>query len=161
MVFLFYLFSFLSVFFSLLIVISSNPIYSLLYLIFLICSISGIFFTLGVVFIGALEVIIYAGAIMVLFVFVVMLINNNLLKKCNRLNRSINFYEILSFICLIIILLILSIQFIREKNKILIFNDIAMKQVSICLFNKYGFLVEFTSLLLLSALLVICIVFKK
>ncbi|VFP81030.1 NADH-quinone oxidoreductase subunit J [Buchnera aphidicola (Cinara kochiana kochiana)] len=160
MIFVFYLFSLLSVIFSLLIVISRNSVYSLLYLISLICSISGIFFTLGMIFIGALEVIIYAGAIMVLFVFSVMLINNNLFQKCNRLNRSINFYEILSFICLIVILLILSIQFIKEKNKILIFNDIAMKQISMCLFNKYGFLVEFTSLLLLSALLVVCILFK-
>ncbi|VFP78091.1 NADH-quinone oxidoreductase subunit J [Buchnera aphidicola (Cinara cuneomaculata)] len=161
MVLIFYLFSFLSIFFALLIVLSNNPIYSLLYLILLICFISGIFFTLGVTLIGALEVIIYAGAIMVLFVFVVMLIKNNVFKKYDRVNSSVNLYNILCYICLIIILLILSIQFIKEKNKVLIFHDIAIKQVSLYLFSKYRFLVEFTSLLLFSVLLAVCVFFKK
>lgn len=52
-----------------------NAIHALLYLIVSLLSVSVIFFTLGAPFVAALEVIIYAGAIMVLFVFVIMMLN--------------------------------------------------------------------------------------
>lgn len=52
-----------------------NPVHALLYLIVSLLSVAIVFFTLGAPFIAALEVIIYAGAIMVLFVFVIMMLN--------------------------------------------------------------------------------------
>src|SRR5438067_32635 len=52
-----------------------NVVHALLYLIVSLLAVSVVFYTLGAPFIAALEVIIYAGAIMVLFVFVVMLLN--------------------------------------------------------------------------------------
>lgn len=52
-----------------------NAIHALLYVILSLLSVALVFFTLGAPFIAALEVIIYAGAIMVLFVFVVMMLN--------------------------------------------------------------------------------------
>jgi NADH-quinone oxidoreductase subunit J len=51
-----------------------NTIHALLYLVVSLLSVSVVFYTLGAPFIAALEVIIYAGAIMVLFVFVVMML---------------------------------------------------------------------------------------
>ena len=52
-----------------------NAVHALLYLVVSLLSVAVIFYTLGAPFAAALEVIIYAGAIMVLFVFVVMLLN--------------------------------------------------------------------------------------
>jgi NADH-quinone oxidoreductase subunit J len=52
-----------------------DAVHALLYLIVSLLSVAVIFFTLGAPFVAALEVIIYAGAIMVLFVFVVMMLN--------------------------------------------------------------------------------------
>ncbi|MGH9359478.1 MAG: NADH-quinone oxidoreductase subunit J [Terriglobia bacterium] len=52
-----------------------NGVHALLYLIVSLLAVSVVFFVLGAPFVAALEVIIYAGAIMVLFVFVVMLLN--------------------------------------------------------------------------------------
>lgn len=52
-----------------------HAVHALLYLIVSLLAVSVVFYTLGAPFIAALEVIIYAGAIMVLFVFVVMLLN--------------------------------------------------------------------------------------
>lgn len=52
-----------------------NAVHALLYLIISLLSVALIFFTLGAPFVAALEVIIYAGAIMVLFVFVIMMLN--------------------------------------------------------------------------------------
>src|SRR5258706_13960148 len=60
---------------TLLMVTRLNAVHALLYLIVSLLSVAIVFYTLGAPFAAALEVIIYAGAIMVLFVFVVMLLN--------------------------------------------------------------------------------------
>jgi len=52
-----------------------NVVHALLYLVISLLAVAVVFYTLGAPFLAALEVIIYAGAIMVLFVFVVMLLN--------------------------------------------------------------------------------------
>ena len=52
-----------------------HPVHALLYLVLSLLAVATVFFTLGAPFAGALEVIVYAGAIMVLFVFVVMMLN--------------------------------------------------------------------------------------
>ena len=52
-----------------------NAVHALLYLIVSLLAVAVVFYTLGAPFIAALEVIIYAGAIMVLFIFVVMMLN--------------------------------------------------------------------------------------
>lgn len=52
-----------------------NAVHALLYLVISLLAVATIFFTLGAPFVAVLEVIIYAGAIMVLFVFVMMLLN--------------------------------------------------------------------------------------
>jgi NADH-quinone oxidoreductase subunit J len=52
-----------------------NAVHALLYLIVSLLAVAVVFYTLGAPFVAALEVIIYAGAIMVLFVFVIMMLN--------------------------------------------------------------------------------------
>ena len=52
-----------------------DAVHALLYLIVSLLAVALVFFTLGAPFVAALEVIVYAGAIMVLFVFVVMMLN--------------------------------------------------------------------------------------
>src|SRR5471030_2082980 len=55
--------------------VNTNPVHALLYLIISLIAVAMTFFALGAPFAGVLEVIAYAGAIMVLFVFVVMMLN--------------------------------------------------------------------------------------
>jgi NADH-quinone oxidoreductase subunit J len=52
-----------------------NAVHALLYLVVSLLAVAVVFFDLGAPFVGSLEVIIYAGAIMVLFVFVIMMLN--------------------------------------------------------------------------------------
>jgi NADH-quinone oxidoreductase subunit J len=73
--FIFYLSSAVALFATVMVVINTNPVHALLYLVLSLLSVATVFFTLGAPFAGVLEVIIYAGAIMVLFVFVVMMLN--------------------------------------------------------------------------------------
>lgn len=75
--YLFYILAFLSVFSALMVVLSRKPVYSVLYLIFCFFTIAGHYILLNAQFLAAVHVIVYAGAIMVLFLFVIMLLNLN------------------------------------------------------------------------------------
>ncbi|MBP6822372.1 MAG: NADH-quinone oxidoreductase subunit J [Acidobacteria bacterium] len=57
------------------VILQRNPIYSAIGLIVVLCCLAGLFLTLSAQFIAAIQIIVYAGAIMVLFVFVIMLLN--------------------------------------------------------------------------------------
>lgn len=71
----FYLLAIVAILASLRVITRTNPVHALLNMIVTLLALSGIFFALGAPFAGALEIIVYAGAIMVLFVFVVMMLN--------------------------------------------------------------------------------------
>lgn len=72
---IFYLAAAVAIAATVMVITRLHAVHALLYLIVSLLSVALIFFTLGAPFIAALEVIIYAGAIMVLFVFVVMMLN--------------------------------------------------------------------------------------
>jgi NADH-quinone oxidoreductase subunit J len=57
------------------VILQRNPIYSAIGLIIVLCSLAALFLLLSAQFIAAMQIIVYAGAIMVLFVFVIMLLN--------------------------------------------------------------------------------------
>jgi NADH-quinone oxidoreductase subunit J len=65
----------LAVISSLLVVTRRNPIYSALFLVIVFAGMSAIFLLLGADFLGFMQLLVYAGAIMVLYLFVIMLIN--------------------------------------------------------------------------------------
>jgi NADH-quinone oxidoreductase subunit J len=72
---MFYLFAAIAVAASLLVIAQRNPIYSVLLLIASFGALSGLYVLLDAPFVAVIQIIVYAGAIMVLFLFVVMLLN--------------------------------------------------------------------------------------
>ena len=75
---LFYLFAFLTLFFAFLVVanpFSRNPVTSAMFLVLTIISLAGLFLLLHAYFLAAIQVLVYAGAVMVLFLFVIMLLD--------------------------------------------------------------------------------------
>ena len=72
---LFYLFAAVTVGASLLVIAQRNPIYSVLLLIAFFGALSGLYVLLNAPFVAVIQIVVYAGAIMVLFLFVVMLLN--------------------------------------------------------------------------------------
>src|SRR5512135_3368867 len=72
---LFYISAIIAVIATALVITRTNAVHALLYLIVSLLAVAVIFFVLGAPFIAALEVIVYAGAVMVLFVFVIMMLN--------------------------------------------------------------------------------------
>src|SRR5687768_9272227 len=72
---LFWLLSVMALFGALMVVVSKNPVYSVLWLIVTFFTISGHYILLNAQFLAIVNIIVYAGAIMVLFLFVIMLMN--------------------------------------------------------------------------------------
>ena len=75
--YIFYFLSFLAVISALMVVFSKNPVQSALYLILTFFAIAGHYVLLNAQFLAAVHIIVYAGAIMVLFLFTIMLLNLN------------------------------------------------------------------------------------
>src|SRR5467141_5102782 len=76
--FLFYVFAALTLLCALLVVanpFSRNPVTSAMFLVLSIASLAGIFILLDAFFLAAVQVLVYAGAVIVLFLFVIMLLN--------------------------------------------------------------------------------------
>src|SRR5882672_1894006 len=74
---LFWLLSVVALFSALMVISSKNPVYSVLWLIATFFAISGHYILLNAQFLAIVNIIVYAGAIMVLFLFVIMLMNLN------------------------------------------------------------------------------------
>ncbi len=72
---IFYIFSGFAVLFSLMVILLKNPVTSALSLVASFFCVSGIFFLLHASFLGVIQILIYAGAIVVLFLYVLMLLN--------------------------------------------------------------------------------------
>ncbi len=75
MTFFFVFFSVLAIAAAVLMITHKNPVYSALFLIVTFFAIAGFYFLLGAQFLAIVQIIVYAGAIMVLFLFVMMLLN--------------------------------------------------------------------------------------
>ena len=75
MITLFYISSVVAILATIMVITRYKPIHALLYLVVSFLAVAMIFLSLGATFVAALEVIVYAGAIIVLFIFVVMMLN--------------------------------------------------------------------------------------
>ena len=71
----FYFFSTIAVFSSLMVIVSRNTVYSVFFLILVFVTISILFIMIGAEFLGMIMLIVYVGAVAVLFLFVVMMLN--------------------------------------------------------------------------------------
>jgi NADH-quinone oxidoreductase subunit J len=126
----------------------TNAVHALLYLIVSLLAVSVIFFLLGAPFIAALEVIIYAGAIMVLFVFVIMMLNTGSggVKKEHELLKLSTWIGpgIISAVLLGEMLYILMHPASHPMN----IPDIPPAAIGALLFSKYILIVELAAFLL-------------
>ena len=73
-----------AIFSALMVVTRSNPVASVLWLVLNFFALAGFYVLLGAQFLAAVQIIVYAGAIMVLFLFVVMMLNLNKLPNLER-----------------------------------------------------------------------------
>jgi len=97
---LFLIFSFLALLSGALVVTAKNPIHSILFLVFVFFNISGLLIMLGVEFLAMLLLVVYVGAVSVLFLFVIMMLNVKIAQAYENLLRyiPIGFFLSLSFL---------------------------------------------------------------
>ena len=149
----FYLSAVVAVVATLMVITRLNAVHALLYLIVSLLSVAVIFFVLGAPFVAALEVIVYAGAIMVLFVFVIMMLN----LGPQTVERERSWLLPSMWIGPTILTLILAGELVycvlQDKTHGLMGTSVVgPKQVGITLFGPYLLGVELASMLLLAGL---------
>jgi NADH-quinone oxidoreductase subunit J len=129
-----------------------NAIHSLLYLILSLMAISVIFYLLSAPFIAALEVIIYAGAIMVLFIFVTMMLNIGIERETEKKWLRPRMWIVPSILAaLLLVNLILALKNVKSISPDE--NAILPKQVGISLFSTYLLGVEIAAILLMAGVI--------
>lgn len=148
----FYIAAVVAIFSTIMAISGKNAIHALLYLILSLLAISVIFYLLSAPFIAALEVIIYAGAIMVLFIFVTMMLNIGLEKETEKKWLNPRMWIIPSILAAILLVnLIFAVKSVSpvapDKEAIL------PKQVGISLFSTYLIGVEIAGILLMAGVI--------
>ncbi|XBC40890.1 MAG: NADH-quinone oxidoreductase subunit J [Buchnera aphidicola (Nurudea yanoniella)] len=157
----FYGFGLMSIIFTVFTIFSKNPMYSLIFLIASFLSTSGVFFSLGAFFAAALEVIIYSGAIMVLFVFVIMMFNFKNFTSCSTIS-NISFIKLVALSIIFLALVLSVFLFLSNLSDKYIYNIIiSTHEVGIKLFQDYILIIELVSMLLLTSLIIVFHIGKR
>ena len=136
---------------TLMVITRLNAVHALIYMIISLLAVAVIFYTLGAPFAAALEVIIYAGAIMVLFVFVVMMLNLGP-AALDQERRWLRPKMWLGPSVLVIVLLVELIYMIAGVHPSAGAKVVGSKQLGVTLFGPYLLGVELASMLLLAGL---------
>jgi NADH-quinone oxidoreductase subunit J len=157
--YLFYFLSFLAVLSALLVVFSKSPVHSVLYLIITFFCIGGHYILLNAQFLAVVHVIVYAGAIMVLFLYVLMLLNLN--RESEPHKGAVMKVAAVIFGGLIMVLLVGTLRG-TEEMMITQTSDIGMvKTLGKVMFTDFLLPFEITSILLLAAMVGAVMIGKK
>jgi NADH-quinone oxidoreductase subunit J len=152
MIFAFYLSAAVAVVATFMVVISLNVVHALLYLVVSLISVGIIFFILGASFVAVLQVVIYAGAIIVFFAFVIMILNMGPAAEAQEKEwmkpRTWAGPSVLALILFTELLYILSTGDVSPDVKV---RDFSPRDVGMALFGPYLLAVELASMLLLVA----------
>jgi NADH-quinone oxidoreductase subunit J len=148
----FYLSAVVAVFATCMVITRLNAVHALLYLIVSFLAVAMIFYTLGAPFVAAMEIVIYAGAIMVLFVFVIMMLNLGpqvVAEERRRLRPGM-------WVGPGILSLVLLGEFVYVVARLAgmpeVVHGVSPKEVGLTLFGPYLLGVELASFLLLAGL---------
>jgi NADH-quinone oxidoreductase subunit J len=130
-----------------------NAVHALLYLIVSLLAVALVLYTLGAPFVAALEVIIYAGAIMVLFVFVIMMLNlGSQAAEQERKWMSPRTWLGPALLSLILVSELIAVL-AGAGGETVVARPIEPRQVGLALFGPYLLGVELASMLLLAGLM--------
>ncbi len=140
---------------------SKNPVKSILWLIVVFFCISGHYILMNAQFLAVVNIIVYAGAIMVLFLFVVMLMNLNTESE-PRKNYRLHLIGVICGGCLLLILMSVLMKDGLSQPILMKTGDSGLiKKLGKTLFTSYVLPFELSSVLFLSAMVGAVIIGKK
>ena len=152
-VILFLIFAMIAVAAAINLVVQTHPISSALSLIAVMGSLAVLYLLLGAEFIAAAQVVVYAGAIMVLFIFVIMLLNAGAERKSDR-SKLTHFLGLPLLVTFLGMITSVMMRMLPESDMVTFgtFKGGGAKEVGTLLFTKYLLPFEVTSILVLIAI---------
>jgi NADH-quinone oxidoreductase subunit J len=160
--FFFLLFAFIAVVCAINVVLQTHPISSALSLVGVMGSLAVLYLMLGAEFIAMAQMIVYAGAIMVLFVFVIMLLNAGAEQRRGRSWTS-QILGVPAIIALFVLLCLFSVKWFPNSGFVKFgdFNGGGAQPFGYALFTDYLLPFEVTSLLILIAIIGAIVLARK
>lgn len=150
----FYLAALIAIVASISVVLSKKAVYALLYLVLSLLAVAVCFYLLGAPFAAGLEVIVYAGAILVLFVFAMMMFGlTHDETQYNPDHRGKLMWFGPTLLSSLLLLLLLNVIFNAEMHEKLTSHIVTPQQVGALLYGPYLLAVELASFLLLAGLI--------
>lgn len=148
---------------AMMVVASKRPVNSILYLILTFFAISGHYILLNAQFLAIVNIIVYAGAIMVLFLFVVMLMNLNAESEPLLANKWLLYIGgIAGGSLLLVIVAALKQSTLADPGVQMNGGDVGLiKNLGLLLFTDYVFPFEISSVLFLSAMIGAVVISKR
>ena len=157
---LFWALAVISLFSAMMVITSKNPVYSVLWLIVTFFSISGHYLLLNAQFLAIVNIIVYAGAIMVLFLFVIMLMNLSKDTEPQK-NKWLKLAGAVAGGCLLLVL-VAALRNTETRMTEMGTGDIGLIQnLGNVLFRQYVLPFEIASILFLSAMIGAVVIGKK
>jgi len=154
---LFYVFSIIAVFSALMVISMKNPLTSALYLVLCFFALAGFYVLLDMQFLAAMQILVYAGAIMVLVVLIIMLLNLSKIKKIKMDLHQVFIAMVIFIILLVEITIYILNGSLKKPTGIYthaLINKIGNTQIlGEFLFTKYIFPFEVASVFLLVAII--------
>ena len=152
--FLFYLAAGIALLSTVLALTRANAAHALIFLIVSLLAIAVLFFFLGAPFAAALEIVIYAGAIMVLFVFVVMMLNlSDVSREQERAMLDFSHWWLPGLLATVLLAELLFVLLaVESESSVSSVRAVLPKEVGLSLFGPYVLGVELASMLLLAGL---------
>lgn len=148
----FYIASVVAILSTIMVITRYQPIHALLYLVVSFLAVAMIFLSLGAPFVAVLEIILYAGAIIVLLIFVVMMLNlgtDTATQEKQWLQPKIWIGP--SILCLVL-LAEMVILLLRGQEANMQVQAVPMRTVSIALYKEYVIAVELAGFLLMAGI---------
>ena len=148
---------------AVMVVTSKRPVYSILFLILTFFAISGHYILLNAQFLAIVNIIVYAGAIMVLFLFVVMLMNLNADSEPHQKNKWLLYIGGIAGGSLLLVIVAALKQTVATTQLVQLNNGEVglIKNLGMKLFTDYVFPFEISSVLFLSAMIGAVVISKK
>tara|TARA_A100000164_G_scaffold358036_1_gene369288 strand:- start:240 stop:851 length:612 start_codon:yes stop_codon:yes gene_type:complete len=155
----FYLFSSIAVLSALMVISAKNPVHSVLFLILSFVNAAGLFVLLGAEFLAMILVVVYVGAVAVLFLFVVMMLDINFIKLREGFLQYLPFGALLG----IVLVVELGILYLTDTSSNInsslsslepSINELEnTKMIGQILYTKYFFLFQICGIILLVAMI--------
>ncbi|HET7624798.1 MAG TPA: NADH-quinone oxidoreductase subunit J [Verrucomicrobiae bacterium] len=156
---IFYIFAALSVICGVMILVSRNPVTSAMFLVLTIASLAGLFALLHAFFLAAIQILVYAGAVMVLFLFVIMLLD----LKVEERRKIKKFGAIAGLVSVgaIFAIFLKSLSVSHLAGNSVLTTEGSTIELGKLLFSQYLLPFEIVSVLLLVAMISVILLSKK